>query len=95
MLPDLHVIPAGQEGRDLQRVREVAMQKIVEATAYERIRRAQKTVTTPAGQQVDYKPGDRVDFWRPSGSKDKSGWQERATVVENLPSEGQVKVRHT
>ena len=49
---------------------------------------------TPAGQQLDYKPSDLVDFWRPSGSKDKSGWQQRAAVVENLPSEGQVKVRH-
>ena len=94
MLPDLHVIPDDQEGRDLQRVREVAIQKIIEATAYERIKRAQRTTTTPAGQQLDYKPGDLVDFWRPSGSKDRSGWQQRAVVIENLPSEGQVKVRH-
>ena len=64
------------------------------ATAYERIKRAQRTTTTPAGQQLDYKPGDQLDFWRPSGSKDKSGWQQGAVVVENLPSEGQVKVRH-
>ena len=94
MLPDMHMIPDDQQSRDLQRVREVAIQKIIEATAYERIKRAQRTTTTPAGQQLDYKPGDQVDFWRPSGSKDKSGWQQGAVVVENLPSEGQVKVRY-
>ena len=41
MLPDLHVIPDDQDGRDLQRVREVAIQKIIEATAYDRSKRAQ------------------------------------------------------
>ena len=37
MLPDLHIIPDDKDGRDLQRIREVAIQKIIEASAYERI----------------------------------------------------------
>ena len=94
LLPDLHVIPDDDEGRDLQRIREVFIQKIMESIATARINQAPRTVTTPAGQQLNFKPGELVDFWRPSGSKDKSGWQSRATVVENLPTEGHVKIQH-
>ena len=52
------------------------------------------TVTAPAGEALNFQPGDWVDFYRPSGAKDKSGWQLRATVIENLPSKGQVTIRY-
>ena len=71
------------------------VQKIVGATATERTKRASRSFTTPAGDSINYQPGELVDFfYQPSNSKDKSGWQQRATVIENLPSEGQVNIRH-
>ena len=44
----------------MQRVQEVASQKIVGATAAERVKRAQRTVITPAGQALDFQPGDVI-----------------------------------
>ena len=70
----------------------MAVQRIVEKTVIERIHRAQKSVTTASGQELDYKPGELVDFFRPSGSKDRSGWQYGAKVIENMPNSGQVKI---
>ena len=95
MLPDLTMMPdrAGGHARDLQRVRELALQKIIEATAVARIRRAGRTKTTPAGEALDYQPGELVDFWRPPRSKDTHAWHGPASVLRSEPSRGQVIVR--
>ena len=50
--------------RHTHRLREVAVQAIAEGTAKERMRRALRTQTQPSGAQLEYKIGDRVDYWR-------------------------------
>ena len=95
MLPDINALPTTNTGaRDLQRIREITLQRIIEATAISRIGRAMITFTTPIGEAIDYKPGDLVDFHRPPATKDESGWKGPATVIENLPGSGQVKIRY-
>ena len=81
LLPDLHRFPDNDNSRCAQRIREVAVQRTVEQTAIERIHRGQKSVTTASGQELDYKPGELLDFFRPPGSKDRSGWQYGANVM--------------
>ena len=54
MLPDLTVLPeasAAGPTRDLQRVRELALQKIIESTALARIRRASRSMTNDTGRR--------------------------------------------
>ena len=94
MLPDLHTFPETETARSSQRIREVALQKIIEATAIERVKRAEKTITTTPGEVLDFKPGDAVEFYRATGSKDKSGWSGPAHVLENLPARGLVRIKH-
>ena len=95
MLPDILALPdqAGQSGRDTQRIREVALQKIIESTATARINRAMRTATTAPGEAANYAPGELVDFHRPPKAKDITGWHGPATVVENSPERGQVTLR--
>ena len=92
MLPDLTAMlpTTDRGGRELQRVREVALQKIIESTAVARINRAMRTATAPAGEALDYKPGDLVDFHRPPRSKDFPAWHRPAKVRKNLPLRGQI-----
>ena len=94
LLPDIHALPdQGTTGRNAQRVREVALQKIIESTATARINRAMRTNTTAPGEVQDYRPGELVDFHRPPRSKDTSGWHGPAEVIENRPARGQVTIR--
>ena len=89
MLPDIHALPddtAHGPGRCVHRIREVALQKIIESTAQARIHRALRSHTTTPGEVLNYQPGDLVDYHRPPSSKDLSGWHGPATVVENRPA---------
>ena len=75
MLPDLLAPPAddvGGVGRNSQRLRELALSKIVEATAVARINRASGTHTTAAGQALHYQRGDLVVTAWHSGDTDRS-----------------------
>ena len=93
MLPDLQVIPewgGTVPGRDLQRVREVALQKIIESTAIARINRARRTVTTASGEALNYQPGELVDFHRPTMTKDAQAWHGPAEVIRSEPHRGLV-----
>ena len=80
-------------GRDLQRAREVALQKTIESTALSRINRALGTVTTVPGEVIDYQPGEWGEFYRKPGKKDTPGWVGPARVVRNEPARGQVIMR--
>jgi hypothetical protein len=96
MLPDLDAPPETTTvgpGRYTHRIREVSLQKIIEATALERIHRASKTTTSATGASLDLAPGEHVYFHRPPAKQDESGWEGPATVVENRPARGQVLVR--
>jgi len=68
--------------RHSHRLREIAIQQMVEGTARARINRAMRTKTLPAGQKEEYQVGDLVDFYRPPGSKDITGWSGPATVTD-------------
>ena len=93
VLPDI-TMPSEETdsgpGRSMRRVREVALQRIVEATAIERINRALRTHTTCPGEVRNYKPGDTIDFYRKPGQKDLPGWNGPARVIRNVPARGQV-----
>ena len=56
------------------RLREVAMQSMVQASAQQRLERALKSKTRVATEQLDLQPGDLADFGRKPGTKDESGW---------------------
>ena len=44
------------------RLREIAVQAIAEGTAKERMQRALRSHTRPAGHELDYKVGDQIDY---------------------------------
>ena len=77
----------------MHRIREVALQRIIESTAIARINRAIRSVATVPGEALDLKPGDLVDFHRPASSKDASGWHGPAKVIRSTPERGQVLVK--
>ena len=63
------------------RLREIAVSMLMEATAYDRLRRALKSKAGTPGERFDLKPGELVDFWRAPYTKDISGWLGPAKVV--------------
>ena len=81
MLPDI-TSPSSSSASN-HRLREIALQKMIESTAISRINRAARTATTPAAEQLDYRPGDQVEYYRrkEGSSKDESGWHGPATVI--------------
>ena len=87
ILPDINAAPIDTEGalpgtiRHSHRLREVAVQRMIEGTAHERIGRALRTKTFPAAQQT-YEGGEAVDFFRPPTQKDLPGWSGPATLVD-------------
>ena len=87
MLPDLTSLDAGGR-RDLQRVREIALQKIIESTATARIMRAARSMTTSPGEALAYREGELVEFWRPPRSKDTPAWHGPAQVIKSEPAMG-------
>ena len=81
--------------RHTHRLREIAVQCMIEETARKRAERALSSRTRPAGQREDYKPGDLVDFFRKGGAKDATGWTGPAKVVDPTHIDrGTVTIRH-
>ena len=77
--------PVGSEVLSLnhtQRLREIALQGIIEASARARIGRALNTRTTIPGERYQYKVGDEVDFYRQPSTKDAPGWSGPATLTD-------------
>jgi hypothetical protein len=71
----------GSLSRHAVRLRELAMQAMVEGTAQDRIRRAAQTSTRISGQLKDIQVGDTVDIYRTPAAKDAVGWRGPATVI--------------
>jgi hypothetical protein len=94
LLPDVNQFndPKGELGSgpvpglvaDSQRLREIAVQKMVEGSAITRINNALRSKTQPPAQMLDLSPGDLVDFYRQPSSKDVPGWLGPAKVVNIL-----------
>ena len=68
--------------RHTHRLREVSVQAIVEGSARARLGRAQNTRTTMTAESLNLQVGEEIDFFRPQGTKDVSGWFGPATVVD-------------
>ena len=64
------------------RLREVALQKMIEATAQSRMSRALNSKTRPASERLELSTGDLVDYRRPEANKDVSQWKGPAKVVD-------------
>ena len=77
--------------RHHHRLREIAVQSMVDLTAKQRIERAMRARTRRTTESLMLEPGDLVDFHRPPTSKDDSGWRGPATVI-NVDS-GTVTIR--
>ena len=73
--------------------REVALQKHIESTAIARISRAARGITSPAGEALNYQPGELLEFHRPPRSKDTPAWRGPAKVLRNEPERGMVVVQ--
>ena len=71
----------GSLSRHAVRLREVAMQAMLEGTAQDRVRRAAKTSTRVSAQLKDIQVGDTVDIYRTPAAKDAIGWRGPATVI--------------
>ena len=70
-----------------QKVRELALQSMIQHTATAKIHRSMRT---PTSGYPEYKPGDLVDYHRPSNNKDTSGWHGPVPVIKHMPDLGQV-----
>lgn len=67
------------------RLREIAVQSMIELTAQQRLNRALKSHTRRPLEALQLQVGDEVDFYRPPATKEESGWRGPATVVEIGP----------
>ncbi|CAK0800860.1 unnamed protein product [Prorocentrum cordatum] len=71
--------------RHHHRLREVAMQAMVEMTAKDRLRRALRSKTRAPHEALQLVVGDQVDFHRPPSTKEESGWRGPATLLQVGP----------
>ena len=67
--------------RDADRLREVAIQAMVEGTAAARVKRALRTRTQRAVQE-EFSVGDEVEFHRDPAQKDLPGWNGPAVITD-------------
>ena len=71
----------GNLSRHAVRLRELALQSMIEGTAADRLRRAATTNTRAAGELQNLQVGDSIDIWRTPATKDSVGWRGPATVI--------------
>ncbi|CAK0831488.1 unnamed protein product [Prorocentrum cordatum] len=71
--------------RHHHRLREVAMQAMVEMTAKDRLRRALRSKKRAPHEALQLAVGDQVDFHRPPSTKEESGWRGPATLLQVGP----------
>ena len=68
--------------KSVHRCREISLGKMIEAQAQMRLQRAMRDKTRPAGQLLELKPGDLIDFHRKEQQKDLPGWRGPARVTD-------------
>lgn len=79
------------DGRREQRIRELALQSMIQAPAQARTNRA-RTSKHP-GKHLDYKVGDMVDYHRPPNTKDDLGWHGPVPITKVGEPKGTVTCR--
>lgn len=70
-----------EKAEDSHRLRVIAINAMVQATASAKAHRAELSKTRVSGELLDLKPGDQVEFYRPPSPKENSGWMGPATVA--------------
>ena len=96
-LPDLENVDFPKEGEDRsglreERIRQASISAITQSTAVAKVNRAVDTKTTRDGSH--YKPGQLIDYHRPTMDKDShDGWKAPFPVIRNEPARGQVICR--
>ena len=63
-------------------MRAIALRSMVQASAEDKIKRAERSRTRPAGELAELQVGDLVDIYRPTLSKDTPRWNGPATVCD-------------
>ena len=64
------------------RLRQLAIEAFVQATAKYRVRRSLKTNPTLAAERMDLNNNDKIDFFRKPAVKDQPAWIGPATIVD-------------
>jgi len=90
ILPDINCPDAEHEEdvpkpglmRHEHRLREIAVQAMIDGTAKARLGRAINTRTLPAGEREGFQVGKEVDIYRAPGRKDISGRHGPASIVD-------------
>ena len=94
-LPPLHD-PSNEEpsidGRREARIREIALQSMISASAAARIGRALHTPTSLSAEG-SFSPGDLVELFRKPLSKDVSRWSGPYEVISSHPTNGVIQVK--
>ena len=94
MLPPIegHCGKDSADGRQEQRVRQIAINSFVQASVLAQTQRALAGKSSSSGHKL-YEPGDYVDYYRKGSDKDTSGWRGPVKVVSNSPHDGGVICR--
>eukprot|EP00972_Heterocapsa_arctica_P097034 14315608-Heterocapsa_arctica.AAC.1 len=71
----------GDESRNTVRLREIALQSMVQQTAQRRLERVLSSRTRPSAQARDLQLSELVDPHRKRDTKDMSGWRGPAKVA--------------
>ena len=91
MLPEF---PEPSGASDPQRIREVAVQQMIEGTARAKTQRALRTSTRPSAEERGFNIGDLVEFYRPPSNKDTPGWHGPARVCDTTDAtRGHVSIK--
>ena len=90
---DMHEAGASSVGNTEARIREIALQAMIEATSQARVTRALRTSTQHPAERT-FQKGDIVEYPRNSSSKDISGWLGPADIVDVLAERGQLVLKH-
>ena len=70
------------DDRDSDRVRQLAIQSMVQSMAENKIRRATRGKSRAAGELLNLQVGEQVEFYRKASTKDSQSWYGPATVVD-------------
>ncbi|CAE7261221.1 pol [Symbiodinium sp. KB8] len=82
------------DDRDSDRVRQIAIQSMIQATAESKMKRADRGKSRMPGELLDLQVGDAVEFYRRATTKDAHSWFGPATVTDlTSVRDGQIGVK--
>ena len=81
-LTDPESMPLPGVLRNSHRLREIAIQQMIEGTARARLGRALRTKSLAPGEAENYQINEEVDYYRPPSNKDTPGWTGPARITD-------------